>query len=233
LSNPITRLSDYPITKFPKLNAIVDVDVAERAGWAPADLAAACVNGGARFLQIRAKALSGAAFLDVSIRVCEIAHRAGAIVIVNDRADVARLSGADGVHLGQDDLHPAAARAVVTADAIVGRSTHTSAQVEAAIKEPVTYIAVGPVFDTVTKATGYTALGLEGVRHLAARVRVGAPVGVPIGLVAIGGITLENAADVIQAGATSVAVITDLVATGDPEARVRAYLALLGEAGKV
>jgi thiamine-phosphate pyrophosphorylase len=195
------------------------------------DLAEACVNAGARFLQIRAKALSGAAFLDLSTRVCEIAHRAGAVVVVNDRADVARLSGADGVHVGQDDLDPAAARAVMAAGAIVGRSTHTAAQVEAALKAPVTYIAVGPVFDTVTKATGYAALGLDGVRDLAARVRMGSPPG--IGLVAIGGITLDNAADVIEAGATSVAVITDLVATGDPEARVRAYLARLGERGNV
>jgi thiamine-phosphate pyrophosphorylase len=200
--------------------------VARRAGWAAVDLAAACVNGGARFLQIRAKTLSGAAFLDLSTRVCEIAHRAGAVVIVNDRADVARLSGADGVHVGQDDLDPAAARAVLVAGAIVGRSTHTSMQVEAAIKEPVTYIALGPVFDTSTKATGYTALGLDGVRHAAEKVR---PIAAPLGLVAIGGITLANAAGVIQAGATSVAVITDLLATGDPEGRVRAYLARLGE----
>jgi len=197
------------------------------------DLAEACVNAGARFLQIRAKALSGAAFLDLSTRVCEIAHRAGAVVVVNDRADVARLSGADGVHVGQDDLDPAAARAVMAAGAIVGRSTHTAAQVEAALKAPVTYIAVGPVFDTVTKATGYAALGLDGVRDLAARVRMGSPPGVAIGLVAIGGITLDNAADVIEAGATSVAIITDLVATGDPGARVRAYLARLGERGNV
>jgi thiamine-phosphate pyrophosphorylase len=211
---------------LPPLNAIVDVEIAERAGWAPVDLAAAYVGGGARFLQIRAKSLSGAAFLDLSTRVCEIGHRVGAIVIVNDRADIARLAGADGVHLGQDDLGPAAARAIIGYDAIVGVSTHTTAQVDLALEAPVTYIAVGPVFGTSTKATGYPAVGLERVREAAEKVR-------PMGLVAIGGITLESAVHVIEAGATSVAVITDLLATGDPEARVRAYLARLGERGNV
>jgi len=222
---------------LPRLNAIVDVEVAERAGWAPVDLAATYVNGGARFLQLRAKSLSGAAFLELSTRVCEIAHRVGGIVIVNDRADIARLSGADGVHLGQDDLSPPAARAIVGDDAIIGMSTHTSAQVDLALGSPVTYIAIGPVFGTSTKATGYAAVGLERVREAAERIREpdtkSERSATPMGLVAIGGITLETAVRVIEAGATSIAVITDLLATSDPEARVRAYLALLGETGHV
>jgi thiamine-phosphate pyrophosphorylase len=220
-----------------RLNAIVDVEVAERAGWAPVDLAATYINGGARFLQLRAKSLSGAAFLELSTRVCEIAHRAGAIVIVNDRADIARLSGADGVHLGQDDLAPAAARAIVGHAAIVGLSTHTRPQLDAALRESVTYVAVGPVFGTTTKATGYAAVGLERVRDAAERIREpdtkSERSATPMGLVAIGGITLETAARVIEAGATSIAVITDLLATTDPAARVRAYLARLGETGHV
>jgi thiamine-phosphate pyrophosphorylase len=236
---------------LPRLNAIVDVEIAERAGWTPVDLAAAYVQGGARFLQIRAKSLSGAAFLDLSTRVCEIAHRVGAVVIVNDRADIARLSGADGVHLGQDDLGPAAARAIVGHHAIVGMSTHTTAQVDLALSAPITYLAVGPVFGTSTKATGYTAVGLERVREAAEKVRLkpdatrdqlvgnatydrrSADSAMPMGLVAIGGITLDTALEVIEAGADSVAVIGDLIATGDPEARVRAYLARVGETGKV
>jgi thiamine-phosphate pyrophosphorylase len=225
------------------LNAIVDVDVAERAGWAPLDLAAAYVEGGARFLQIRAKSLSGAAFLDLSTRICEMAHGARAIVIVNDRADVARLSGADGIHVGQEDLRPEAVRRIVGAEAIVGLSTHTNAQVDAAIGEPVTYLAVGPVFDTSTKATGYSAVGLERVRYAARQVEsrsdtayedpVGARPRRAHGVVAIGGMTLETAPLAIEAGATSVAVITDLLATGDPEARVRSYLVRLSQRGNV
>ena len=205
-----------------RLNPILDVDVAARAGWTLVDLASACLNGGARFLQLRAKALSGAAALDLASQLCEIAHPAGAVVVVNDRADIARLSGADGVHLGQHDLTPDASRTIVGPGAIVGLSTHTLAQVDAALDAPVTYIAIGPVFSTKTKATGYEAIGLDCVRSAAARARSRG-----LDLVAIGGITLDRAADLINAGATTVAVITDLLITGDPEARVRAYLARL------
>jgi thiamine-phosphate pyrophosphorylase len=217
------------------LNAIVDVDVAARAGWAPLDLVTAYLNGGARFLQIRAKSLAGAAFLDLAARVREIAHAAGAIIVVNDRADIARLSGADGVHLGQDDLAPPAARAIVGPGAVLGLSTHTVPQIDAAILQPVTYVAVGPVFGTSTKATGHDAVGLERVRYAAgqlARNRSASPAG-EAGLVAIGGITLDRAVEAIDAGASSVAVITDLIASGDPEARVRAYVTRLARTGKV
>jgi thiamine-phosphate pyrophosphorylase len=231
------------------LNAIIDVDVAQRAGWTPIDLASAYINGGARFLQIRAKSLSGAAFLDLTSRICAIAHPAGALVIVNDRVDIARIAGADGVHVGQDDLAPAAVRTLVGPAAIVGLSTHTEPQIDAALSQSVTYVAVGPIFGTSTKATGYTAVGLDRVRYAAERVRLlradttsvpphpfrGTEVvrRVPGGLVAIGGITLDRAAEVIEAGATAVAVITDLIASGDPEGRVRAYLARLSERAKV
>ena len=197
------------------------MEVASRAGWAPLDLAAACLRGGARCLQIRAKAIGGAELLDLSTRLADLAHRAGAVVIVNDRADIARLSGADGVHVGQDDLSPAAARALVGAAAIVGLSTHTRAQIDVAIGAAVDYIAVGPVFSTVAKTTPYAPVGLDLVRYAAEKSRPA------LGVVAIGGITLDRAPAVIAAGATMVAVITDLVVGGDPEARVRAYLACL------
>jgi len=143
----------------------------------------------------------------------------GAAVIVNDRADLARLSGAAGVHVGQGDLPPTAVRAVVGENAIVGFSTHHVAQVDAAAREPLTYIAVGPVFGTRTKETGYEAVGLEFVRTARARAHE-RPV------VAIGGITLGTAPSVIEAGAASVAVIGDLL-VGDPRARVEAYVTRL------
>ena len=206
------------------------MDTAQRAGWTPLDLAAAFLNGGARFLQIRAKSLAGAAFLDLASRIREIAHAAGAILVVNDRAEIARLAGADGVHVGQDDLTAAAARAIVGPSAVIGLSTHTGPQIDAAVRQPVTYVAVGPVFVTSTKATGYDAVGLDLVRYAAKQLAFSAG---DAGLVAIGGITLDRAVDVIEAGATSIAVITDLIASGDPEARVRAYLARLARTGKV
>ena len=177
------------------------------------------MRGGATFLQLRAKNLSGEAFLATAAAVVQLAHRQGARVLVNDRADIARLAGADGVHVGQDDLTPAAVRSIVGDAAIVGLSTHTVEQIERAVGQPVSYLAVGPVFVTATKATGYDAIGLDRVRDAARRA--GAR-GLP--LVAIGGITLENAASVLAAGAASVAVIGDLLAGSDPEARVRAFV---------
>ena len=187
-------------------------------GRPPLDVARAFLAGGARFLQLRAKNLSGHEFLDLASAVVELAHRDQAVVIVNDRADIARLAAADGVHVGQEDLSPAAVRAIVGDTASVGLSTHTTEQIDAAVFQPVSYIAVGPVFGTVTKATGYEHVGLAMVREAARRATAR---GLP--LVAIGGITLENAASVLDAGAASVAVISDLLAGGDPEARVRAY----------
>lgn len=148
--------------------------------------------------------------------ILRIAEPFNGDVIINDRADLARLSGAAGVHVGQEDLPPRSVRAVVGADAIVGLSTHTIEQVEAALREPITYLAVGPVFGTATKDTGYAAVGLDLVR--AARARV--PATIPI--VAIGGVTVERARSVLDAGATMVAAIGDLLA-GDPRERVAAY----------
>ncbi len=182
------------------------------------DLAAACLNGGARFLQLRAKTLSGAEFLDVAFALVALAHEAGATVIVNDRADIAALAGADGVHVGQDDLPPRYVRRVAGDGVMVGLSTHTLEQVDLALDDPISYLAIGPVFVTSTKATGYEPIGLDCVAGAARRA--GAR-GLP--LVAIGGITLERASAVIEAGAASVAVISDLLAGNDPEARIRAY----------
>jgi thiamine-phosphate pyrophosphorylase len=212
------------LPSFSALNAIVDLEAAARAGWDPVQLAAAYVRGGARFLQVRAKQASGAEFLDIATRVVELAHRDRALVIVNDRADIARLSGADGVHVGQEDLSPADVRRVVGERAIVGLSTHTVEQMEAAVRQPVSYVAIGPVFGTVTKATGYDAVGLAMVHAAAERARTA---GLP--LVAIGGITLDTAPSVLDAGAASVAVIGDLMAAGDPEARAHAFVDRLEE----
>jgi thiamine-phosphate pyrophosphorylase len=206
---------------LPPLYAVCDADVCERARVPLVDLAAACLGGGARLLQLRAKGAASGWFLEAAKAVVALAHASGGRVIVNDRADIACLSGADGVHIGQEDLPPAEARAVVGADAVVGISTHTVEQVEAACSAAIApglpaYIAIGPVFQTATKETGYASVGLEMVRRAAAVTR---RAGVP--LVAIGGITIETAPDVIASGAASVAVITDLLVGGDAAARVR------------
>jgi thiamine-phosphate pyrophosphorylase len=154
------------------------------------------------------------------------AHAAGASVIVNDRADIARLAGADGVHLGQEDLEPAEARRILGPNAILGLSTHSADQVRAAAREPVDYIAVGPIFGTSTKDTGYGSVGTALVAEAAGILRESRG---RLPLVAIGGITLQQALDVILAGAASVAVISDLLATSNPESRVREYLQVLSD----
>ena len=199
------------------LHAIVDVDVAGHAGWTPLDLACAYLDGGARFLQLRAKQLASGPLLNLCDGVVQAAARYSASIIVNDRADLAVLANASGVHVGQDDLAPADARQLLGSAAIVGCSTHTVAQIEAAIREPISYLAVGPVFGTTTKDTGYSAVGLDLV-STAARLAASIPV------VAIGGITLATASSVLDAGATSGAVIGDLLTHGNPQARVAAYL---------
>jgi thiamine-phosphate pyrophosphorylase len=211
------------VTTLPPLNAIVDVDAAARAGWRPDDLAAAFLSGGATFLQLRAKNLPSAALLDLATRIAGLAHSAGALLIVNDRADIARLAEADGVHLGQEDLAASDVRRIVADSHIVGLSTHTTEQLRRAVAAPVSYVAIGPVFGTSTKDTGYDAVGLAMVREAAT---IAASAQRP--LVAIGGITLDRAPSVLDAGAVSVAVIGDLLSTGNPEARVREYLRALG-----
>ena len=204
---------------FPRLYAICDAEVCASAGWPLEDFAAACMDGGARLLQLRAKHSTSADFLRITEAVMARAAASGATIIVNDRADIARLAGAHGVHVGQDDLRPADVRRIVGAGAVVGLSTHDHDQLASAVDEPVTYIAVGPIFGTTTKATGYTAVGLDLVREASA---VAGSRQLPVA--AIGGITLERAAAVIEAGATTVAVITDLLVGGGPEVRVRAFL---------
>jgi thiamine-phosphate pyrophosphorylase len=152
-----------------------------------------------------------------------------ALVIVNDRADIAKLAAADGVHVGQDDLDPPSVRRILGTSAIIGLSTHSLDQVRAAVAQPVDYIAVGPVFGTGTKDTGYDEVGTALVAQAASLVR-DAGTGQPI--VAIGGISLDRTAEVIRAGAASVAVISDLLFTGDPRRRVREYLHTLEAASR-
>ena len=145
-------------------------------------------------------------------RVVALALPVGAVVIVNDRVDVAELAQADGVHVGQEDLQPASARRILGGFAVIGCSTHSVEQARVSLRAPVDYIAVGPIFGTATKHTGYSPVGIGRVSDVRAMMR---EEGVEKPIVAIGGITLDRAADVIRAGAASVAVIADLLATGD------------------
>jgi thiamine-phosphate pyrophosphorylase len=196
---------------------IIDVALCDSRGLDPRAMARACFRGGARLLQLRVKGGSSAAFLDLAQAVVADAQPFGAAVIVNDRADIARLAGAAGVHVGQDDLPPEAVRRIL-GGGVIGLSTHDERQVDDALASSADYVAVGPIFGTVTKDTGYSARGLALVRYAAGR---GKPV------VAIGGIDLERARAVLDAGAAAVAVISDVLA-GAPEERARRYIEVCG-----
>lgn len=197
------------------------MDVCARSGQAPLDVVRAFLSAGVRLMQLRAKTWESGAFLDLAAAAVADARPAGAVIVVNDRADIAVLSQAPGLHIGQDDLSPADARRIVGPDAWLGLSTHTVEQWTAALAAPISYVAVGPVFDTGTKATGFEAVGLHTVRLVAAAAAARAR---PV--VAIGGITLERAPAVIAAGAAAVAVISGLL-VGSPEARAREFIRAL------
>ena len=202
---------------LPPVYAIVDAGVAARHGWTVPDLAAAYLDGGARLLQLRAPGVASGVLEGWCDAVVARASGYRAAILVNDRVDVACVCGAAGVHLGQADLPVEDARRIAGEAVIVGLSTHTEGQLRDALTRPVTYVAVGPVYATGTKDTGYRPVGL-------ARVRAAAALASAVPVVAIGGVTLALAPEVLAAGAASVAVIGDLLSEGAPAARVRAYV---------
>lgn len=164
--------------------------------------AEAFLEAGAGILQFRYKGFWSREVFAVAQTVGKLCSEAGALFVVNDRADYARILGA-GLHLGQEDLLPSDARVILGPDAVIGFSTHNSAQMTAAENEPVDYVAFGPVFPTLSKSHPDPTTGIEGLRAVRALTR--RP------LVAIGGITRGNASLCWKAGADSVAVIGDLL----------------------
>ncbi len=162
----------------------------------------AALRGGANCLQLREKHLPDAELVERATRLSSLCHDHGALCIVNDRADIAAISGADGVHLGQDDVSIAQARRLLPAGAVVGQSTHTKAQIDAAIESAPDYIAVGPMFPSHTKPQAHTA-GVETLAY--ARARTALP------LVAIGGITVSNTGDVLSAANCCICVCSAVI----------------------
>lgn len=204
--------------ELPKLYPITDRSL---SGLSHAGQVARLCEGGARLVQLREKHLSPREFYAEVLEAVRVARACGAKVVVNDRVDVALAAGADGVHVGQDDVPPEAVRALLGAGKIVGFSTHSVGQAAEAARLPVDYVAIGPVFDTSSKENPDPVVGLEGVR------RVRAAVGNAVKLVAIGGITAETAPSVLEAGADSVALIGALLNTSDPAEITRRARALL------
>ncbi|MCH8121191.1 MAG: thiamine phosphate synthase [Planctomycetes bacterium] len=184
-------------------------------GNLPADiisLTCKCAAGGADCIQLRAKAVEDDKLFAIAVEFVRICKDAGVLSIINDRVDVAVAAGADGVHLGQNDLPIEQARKLQLAPLIIGKSTHSPRQLRAACEERPTYAALGPVFATETKPTA-EAVGLDYVRQA-----TGILADTGICNVAIGGITLDNVEDVLRAGAKAIAVCAAVTKAGDPAA---------------
>lgn len=201
---------------FPPFYAILDPSqTLERPILEVCDILLAA---GVRLIQYRDKRATSRTLCEHCMELARRTRAAGARFIVNDRADIALASGADGVHVGQDDLPLELARKVMGAGKWVGYSTHSLEQIALANQTSADYIAYGPVFSTSSKENPDPVVGIEGLRR--ARAATSKP------LVAIGGITLANVPEVLAAGADSVAVISDLLRASDIGARAKKYLEL-------
>ena len=173
------------------------------SGLSSAEQVALLSEGGATLIQLREKTEPPAKFYAEAKMALDIARERGVKIIINDRVDIALALRADGVHLGQEDLPPDAARRILGPDALIGFSTHNLEQAKLAAHMPVDYVAIGPIFPTATKKSENPPVGLEGLRLL--RQTLGS-----IPIVAIGGITAQNIGFVLEAGADAAAVISDI-----------------------
>lgn len=194
------------------------------------EVLAAALRGGVDVFQLRDKAARDEEVLETAVAARALCRQAGALFVVNDRADLAREAGADGVHVGQDDGRVADARALAGPGAIVGRSTHGPAHLATALRAAGAarpdYLAVGPVHATPTKP-GRAATGLAYVRHAAQR----APADLP--WFAIGGIDRANVGAVVAAGARRIVVVRAIAEAADPERAARELRAAVGEGALV
>jgi thiamine-phosphate pyrophosphorylase len=177
------------------------------------DLVKAALTIGVRLFQLRMKTPHAGEFYDLAAQLCAVVQAGGGTFIVNDRVDIAQAVGADGVHLGQEDLPLADARAILGPDKLIGISTHTMKQALDAGAGGADYIGFGPIFPTSTKEHPDPIVSIAGLREVRAKVRL------PI--VAIGGINAKNAREVVAAGADCVAVISAVLAASDPPAAIK------------
>jgi thiamine-phosphate pyrophosphorylase len=200
---------------FPPLYAILDPDFTSHPLL---PLVQSLVNAGVRLMQLRDKRSPAGRIYEQARDLTDVLASRGARFIVNDRADIAAMVGAGGVHVGQDDLPVEDARRLCGPAGWVGVSTHNIEQLRAADRTSADYIAVGPIFPTGAKENPDPVVGVDFVR--VARQITRKP------LVAIGGITIDSAADVFRAGADSLAIIRDLIAVPDPASRAREYIAI-------
>jgi thiamine-phosphate pyrophosphorylase len=208
-----------PPLALPPLYAILDPE--QTKGRAAEKVLHDLLDGGAKFLQLRVKSLPARDFFELARRARAATQSHGCTLIVNDRIDIALACGADGVHLGQDDLPLSIGRKLM-GQRIVGISTHDLEQAQQAEQNGADYIGFGPMFGSTTKDTGFTARGIEMLRQIRARVKL------PI--VAIGGITEQNVAQVWQAGADSAAIISDISGADDIVSKARRIISAYASA---
>lgn len=205
-----------------RLMVITDRELAGRRDWL--DVAGEALEAGATAIQLRDKRATSGELLEMALALKPVAAAHGALFLVNDRFDVALAAGADGVHLGDDDLPVSAVRRVVPRDFIIGRSADTEVDARRAESDGADYLGVGSVFGTLTKTD---VIGeVIGTERLA---RVAASVSLPV--VGIGGVTMANAGLIARTGAAGMAVVSAVMAAPDPAAAVRALLAAWREHG--
>jgi thiamine-phosphate pyrophosphorylase len=199
-----------------RLSLIVITDPGCGEGRTIVDVVRGALRGGAPSIQLRGKDMAAREQVDLARALLAETRAAGALLWVNDRLDVALAAGADGVHLGQDDLPVDAARRIVPAGFLIGISAETPELARAAEAYGADYVGTGPVYPTGSKADAGDAVGCERIARVAGAVRI------PV--VGIGGIGPANAADVVRAGAAGAAVISAVMQAPDPEAATRALL---------
>ncbi len=207
-----------PRCKLPRLYPILDAGLLLRTGLSIEDFACELREAGIRFLQYRDKEATDEIVLERAAILRRIFPPSDSCLILNDRVSLVRAAGFDGVHVGQEDLSPIEVRATLGSDLLIGVSTHSERQLVSAGTGPADYVAIGPVFATLSKQVPDPVVGLEGVRR--ARLMTVKP------LVAIGGINRANCGAVIESGADSVAVISELLPA--PGKRVEEFFSRLG-----
>lgn len=210
MSRPPFDLGVYLVTDRP---ALLGRDLLE--------VVAAAVAGGASLVQLREKAAATREFVELARAVLAVTRPRGVPLLVNDRLDVALAAGADGVHVGQDDMHPADVRALLGPDALIGLSVTGEAETRAAAGLPVDYLGAGPVFATATKKDAGAPQGLAGLSRMVALAEV------PV--VAIGAITLANAASVLATGVAGLAVVSAVCSADDPAVAAAALRRIVRE----
>ncbi|MEQ1644392.1 MAG: thiamine phosphate synthase [Pyrinomonadaceae bacterium] len=202
------------LTNLPIIYPITDRRI---TGLSHVEQARLLFDGGARLVQLREKEASTRKFFDAVLETVELAAAYGASVIINDRADIALATNAAGLHLGQDDMPPDKARSLLGDQAVIGYSTHTVEQAIVAAQFPIDYVAIGPIFSTLTKVDPDAVVGLDGLRRV--RDAIG-----EMPLVAIGGIGDDDISDVLGAGADSVAMISAILSSDDISRRIRTLI---------